>query len=119
MGIRPATRVATADLRGTIIMLRRPEAGTDRVPRIAEVGDLIADASLAGVAVDYRCRGDLEAIRPTVALAVFRVVQESLTNAIKHGHADRVEVSIDSGAAATAVRVRDHGRGPGANRAVR
>jgi len=53
---------------------------------------------------------DLELQDPH-ASAVFRIVQESLTNAARHAQASRVEVSIDRGNGAVALKVRDNGRG--------
>jgi PAS domain S-box-containing protein len=53
---------------------------------------------------------DLE-LREPHASAVFRILQESLTNAARHAQASRIEVSIDLGDGAVALRVRDDGRG--------
>jgi PAS domain S-box-containing protein len=53
---------------------------------------------------------DLE-LRDPHASAVFRILQESLTNAARHAQASRVEVSIDLRDGAVALRVRDNGRG--------
>jgi PAS domain S-box-containing protein len=53
---------------------------------------------------------DLELHEPH-ASAVFRILQESLTNAARHARASRVEVSIGLGDGAVALRVRDDGRG--------
>ena len=53
---------------------------------------------------------DLE-LRDPYASTVFRILQESLTNAARHAQASRVEVSIDLGDGAVALRVRDDGRG--------
>jgi len=53
---------------------------------------------------------DLE-LEDAHATAVFRILQESLTNAARHAQASRVEVSIDRRDGAIALRVRDNGRG--------
>jgi PAS domain S-box-containing protein len=53
---------------------------------------------------------DLELQDPH-ASAVFRIVQESLTNAARHAQASRIEVSIDLSDGAVALKVRDNGRG--------
>lgn len=64
-----------------------------------------------GVEVDVAAEGDDAAIPSHVALALYRIVQESLRNVCRHSGARRAEVRIAIGAAAVDVRVRDEGRG--------
>jgi signal transduction histidine kinase len=52
------------------------------------------------------------ALAPGVDLAAYRIVQEALTNCLKHSAATRAEVEISYGADAVTVEVTDDGRGP-------
>ena len=54
--------------------------------------------------------GDVRPIAPGVGLAAYRIVQEALTNALKHAGAERVCVTVDYGADQLQVEVRDNGR---------
>ena len=55
-------------------------------------------------------------LTPEASIAVFRIVQESLTNILKHARAQRVEVTVESQANWLVVRIRDDGIGLGADR---
>ena len=55
--------------------------------------------------------GDGERLAPEIETVVFRVVQEALTNALKHSGARRAEVAVEADAAAVRVRVTDRGAG--------
>ncbi|MFD7447609.1 sensor histidine kinase [Kitasatospora sp. NPDC059827] len=79
-------------------------------PALRDLTDLIDEANQAGQQVELALAGDPEAVPTTHRLAVYRVVQEALTNARKHAHAAPVTVRVGYGAPATTVEVRN---GPG------
>lgn len=84
-------------------------------PGAADVGDLVEQVRRAGVSVELLIGGAERPLGPGVGLTLFRVVQESLTNVIKHaGPAARAEVSIHYGAGEVMVTVLDDGRGAAA-----
>lgn len=102
--------------------------GLDEVRRIAQelrpemleelglVSALRAQAAAftrrTGVTVDQHLARDLPAISPVAELAVYRIVQESLTNVARHANADRVELSLVAGAGgAVTLSVVDNGVG--------
>jgi two-component system sensor histidine kinase UhpB len=65
----------------------------------------------AGFRVDYRVDADLPAMDALVDLVIYRVGQESLTNAARHSGSDRVAVELARRGRALELSVRDHGSG--------
>ncbi|MFG1866462.1 sensor histidine kinase [Micromonospora arborensis] len=79
---------------------------------LAELPDLLARFGDAGLHVRDSVTGEPPALPPGLELTVYRVVQEALTNALKHaGVGAVVEVALAYTAEAVVVRVRDDGRG--------
>jgi two-component system sensor histidine kinase UhpB len=64
-----------------------------------------------GLRVDLDLRCEDEPIPPTVAIAVFRVAQEALTNVVRHANATRVDLRLDDGGAVLSLEVSDNGSG--------
>lgn len=81
-------------------------------PGIAGLGDLIDRVRAAGPSVSLTITGTPRALSPGPAVAVYRIVQESLTNVLKHAAATNAEVTLDFGAEELTVTVTDDGRGP-------
>lgn len=96
---------AMADLRSLIGILRSGPL-TDSVPDLPE---LVERTSATGLPV--RLTGDLAGLPAPVALAVYRVVQEGLTNVLKHAEAASGMVTMTRDDAAVTVSVVDDGRG--------
>ena len=99
--IRAAAYAALEDLRTVVGMLRAgPDgaAGDRPQPTTADVAALVEEARQAGarVVMDNRA-GDLSAVPDGVGRHAYRVVQEGLTNARKHGHDDEVRVTLAGG----------------------
>jgi signal transduction histidine kinase len=105
VAVRGATRDAMAELRGTLGTLRNePSQGIDQLPQLE------AQAQAAGLAVTLTVTGGPEAPAP-VERAVYRIVQEALTNTVRHAAASRATVTVAIGPDAVAVEVTDDGRG--------
>ncbi|WP_258308556.1 sensor histidine kinase [Streptomyces sp. NWU339] len=110
---------AVADLRSLLGVLRDPgERGTggpamELAPErgLDGVGELVARVRAAGLAADVETAGDPAAVPAPVALAVYRIVQESLTNAVRHSGGTRVAVRLGYGAEQVSVEVVDDGPG--------
>jgi two-component system sensor histidine kinase UhpB len=68
-------------------------------------------AAQSGVEVERRFDGDLPELSPDAELAVYRVLQESLTNVARHADASRVLVALEPGAGSVVLRVVDDGVG--------
>ncbi|MFI7639330.1 sensor histidine kinase [Nonomuraea sp. NPDC049400] len=104
---------AMADLASLIGVLRDNAGGAAPQPDLASVGTIVADARAAGLQVVLDERGDPSAVPAAPAVAVYRIVQEALTNTLKHSGAARAEVTIDCGPSSVTVEVKDDGRGGG------
>jgi signal transduction histidine kinase len=81
-------------------------------PGLGDLGRLADEVGGAGLAVDVTTDGDLDVVPPGVGLAAYRIVQEALTNALRHGHACSAEVRLDGAPGVLEVVVTDDGRGP-------
>jgi signal transduction histidine kinase len=105
--IATISRSALNDLRRTIGAVRS-EAELAPAPGLAELPGLVAAATSAGIAVrlDVRAAADLPEV---VALTVYRIVQEALTNVVKHANATRCHVEVAGGPGEVRIAVVDNG----------
>lgn len=79
-------------------------------PGTAQLSDLVAIVRSAGVSVQLAVTGDTSTLTPGVELAVYRIVQESLTNVLKHAtNVTRVSVEVTRGDDRITIRVRNDG----------
>ncbi|MEU4807226.1 histidine kinase [Actinosynnema sp. NPDC023587] len=89
-------RRALTELRHLLDVLEATgdSARADRSPTLGRVSDLVEQARLSGQPVELTRRGDQREHAVDIELAAYRVVQEALTNAMKHaaGHLTRVEI---------------------------
>ena len=86
-----------------------PQPGLDQLP------SLLAQMRRAGLPVELRVRGDPRPLPCGVELNAFRIVQEALTNALKHAGPSRAQVELSYHSAHLDLRVCDNGRGFGAD----
>ncbi|MHB9860113.1 sensor histidine kinase [Streptomyces sp. YIM S03343] len=112
-------RQAMSELRRVLGVLREDQDGGGRMlspqPGIADLDPLMARVRAAGLPVAYRTVGDLDTLGSGVQLTVYRIVQESLTNTLKHaGTGTSAEVTIAVEAGGVRIRVADTGVPPGA-----
>lgn len=90
-------------------------APLDPLPGLADVDRLAATTTAAGVRVEVRWRGERRPLPPEIDLSAFRIIQESVTNVVRHAGARSCRVSIDHGDEALAIEVTDSGPGRGSN----
>ncbi|MEV4662145.1 histidine kinase [Micromonospora echinofusca] len=112
--IEATSRDTLAGLRRTLGALRRPaseSASLDPTPGLADLDRLVTAAADAGVRVDLRRGGERRPVPAEVDLAAFRIVQEALTNVVRHAGTDRCRVTVTYGPDEVAVEVVDDGRG--------
>jgi signal transduction histidine kinase len=112
-------REALAEMRRMVGVLRRPEDGPALAPQpsLEHLGRLVEQTREAGLPVDLRVEGEAIELPAGVDLTAYRLVQEGLTNAIKHAQATRAEVVVHYGDAQVEVMVRDNGNGVGNGKA--
>ncbi|HSA48953.1 MAG TPA: sensor histidine kinase [Yinghuangia sp.] len=113
--IKDASRDALAELRTTLGVLRQDgdsDTPTEPTPGADGIGSLVASYRKAGLPVLLDVSGGQRTLPAPVGLALYRIVQESLTNAVKHAGPDaKAEVRIRYLADAVEVAVTDDGVG--------
>jgi signal transduction histidine kinase len=125
--IGDTSRHALADLRRTLGALReRPlDDGIEGIdtetltpqPGVADISELLERTRAAGPRVAYEISGDAAELPRSLQLAIYRIVQESLTNSLKHAGPDTsVQVAIEAGPETLRLSVTDtgpeHRKGP-------
>jgi len=118
--IETTGREALGELRGLLGVLRRgdEELALAPQPTLARVGALVDGARAAGLDVDLRIEGEAAPLPRGEELAAYRIVQESLTNALQHAAGAHTDVVLRYGSAALEVEVADDGSSSNAGPAV-
>jgi len=108
-------REALAEMRRMVGVLRRPEEAPALAPQpsLEHVDRLIEQACEAGLPVELRVEGEATELPAGVDLTAYRLVQEGLTNALKHARATRAEVIVNYLDGQIEVTVSDDGAGLG------
>ncbi|MFE3186662.1 sensor histidine kinase [Streptomyces violascens] len=114
--IAGASREALNDLRRLLTVLRvDSEAHDDSaaplgpLPELSRVGELAQRIEAVGVAVEIRTTGVVRRLDPGLEVCAYRVIQEALTNVVKHAESARVEVHIAYEVDQLSILVRDDG----------
>jgi signal transduction histidine kinase len=116
---RQALRVVEGSGREALVELRRivgvlrhtdEELAGSAAPGLAQLNALADRARAAGLPVDLHLQGSVAALAPGLDLVAYRVVQEALTNAIKHAGPARAQVKVSVGAREVELEVTDTGR---------
>ncbi|MFD4394959.1 sensor histidine kinase [Kitasatospora sp. NPDC059811] len=111
--IADAGRDAMVQLRRVLGVLKEEGAGPELAPqpRLAELADVAERVRRAGPAVELELADGLGAVPADLQAAAYRIVQEALTNTVKHSGADRVAVRVRRSGDTLEVVVSDNGRG--------
>ena len=88
-------------------------------PGLDSVGSLVADVERAGLPVTLRVEGDAVPLPRAIDLSAYRIVQEALTNALKHARAQHADVTLRYAPDELRIEVRDDGAGGGARATAR
>ena len=114
LGIERTGREALAEMSRLLGMLRKEGEGLALAPRpsLAQVEALVRTVRDAGVPVELHVEGERTSLPPGVDVSAYRILQEALTNVIKHAGPARVSVVVRYGGGAVEVQVTDDGRGP-------
>jgi len=111
--IEHSGREALVEMRRLLGVLREDGNAPNAEPQpgVAQLQALAATVEAAGLRVDIRVEGPLEQLPPAVSLTVYRIVQEALTNALKHAGPATVDVQVSCMPSGVSIDVTDDGRG--------
>jgi signal transduction histidine kinase len=114
-GVERTGRAALAEMRRLLGAMRRdddelelaPQPGLDGLPSLAE------QVGRAGLPVRLHVDGETFPVPRAVDLSAYRIIQEGLTNSLKHAHAGQADVTVRYGPRELRIEIRDDGRGAG------
>ncbi|MFA1537651.1 sensor histidine kinase [Actinomadura monticuli] len=112
--IETTSREALSGLRRMLTALRKDDPGAAPLgpaPGLDELPGLAAAALDAGVRVDVRTEGERRPLPPDVDLSAYRIVQEAVTNVVRHAGTDHCRVTLHYGDGVLAIEVADDGTG--------
>ncbi|MGW1530880.1 sensor histidine kinase [Streptomyces aureus] len=117
--IEATSRETLAGLRRTVVSLRQADSSATvpeqpslaPSPGLADVERLAEATAGAGVRVDVHRIGRQRPVPADIELSAYRIVQEALTNVVRHADTDRCRVVVDHGDEELSVEVVDNGRG--------
>ncbi|WP_345627098.1 sensor histidine kinase [Rugosimonospora acidiphila] len=110
-GIQAAARTALSELRTLLSTMRPEESDEPNAPQpgLAQLDSLAAPLRAAGLTVVLRTEGSAGPMPPGVDLSAYRIVQESLTNTLRHAHATRADVTVRYAPLALQLEIADDG----------
>jgi signal transduction histidine kinase len=111
--IEQSGRQALAEARRLLGVLRQGDGDSELEPQpgVARLGELIEQVHRAGLPVELQVEGDPVPLQPGVDLCVYRIVQEGLTNALKHAGPAQARVRLSYARGGLDVEVADNGPG--------
>jgi signal transduction histidine kinase len=112
--VERAGRTALAEMRRLLGAMREhgSEAELEPQPGLADLDALVARVRSAGLPVRLDVEGEPVPLPRTLDLSAYRIVQEALTNVLKHAGATHAEVLVRHRPDALQLEIRDDGRGP-------
>ena len=109
--INEVSKQALVELRSVLGVLRQVDDAAPRAPSpsLERLAELAAATSADGFSVKVERLGDAESLPAGIELAAYRIVQEALTNAVRHSGGSHTLVHVEQGEAALIVQVDDDG----------
>jgi len=106
-------RAALGELDRVLAVLRRDQAGRELLPApgIGDLGELARTFADTGLPVEVQVSGDADRVPASVGLAAYRIVQEALTNTMKHARAGSASVRVAVDERRLELRIADDGGG--------
>lgn len=106
-------RRALSDMRVMLGVLRHDASAAPvaPAPRVSELEHLVDSVRATGLEVDFAIRGESFAAEESAELTIYRIVQEALTNTIRHASARRARVTLTYDAPTVRILVEDDGVG--------
>jgi signal transduction histidine kinase len=112
--VEQAGRTALTEMRRLLGAMRSDGDGVELGPQpgLNSLDSLVEDVSRAGLPVQLHVDGEPYALPRSIDLSAYRIVQEGLTNALKHAHASHADVTVRYRPDELALEVADDGKGP-------
>jgi signal transduction histidine kinase len=112
-GVEQTGRSALGEMRRLLGAMRRGDDGPELAPPpgLGRLDDLLEETRRAGLPVQLHVDGEPFRLPVAIDLSAYRIVQEGLTNALKHAHANQAHVEIRYAADALRIQVSDDGDG--------
>jgi signal transduction histidine kinase len=114
-GVEQAGRTALAEMRRLLAAMRDDGDDLELLPQpgLDNVLALVSDVERAGLPVTLHVEGEAAPLPRAIDLSAYRIVQEALTNALKHAQARRADVTLRYAPGELGIEVRDDGTGGG------
>jgi signal transduction histidine kinase len=111
--IEQGARDTLSELNKLLGVLRKsPGAPLAPQPMLGEVDNLLRPVRDAGLTATLKFTGDKRPLPAALELSAYRIIQEAITNVLKHANASRLEVTIDYKPDALRLTIGDNGSGP-------
>jgi signal transduction histidine kinase len=112
--IEASGRTGLAEMRRLLEVLKAEEDGNGRAPQpgLARLGELLDAMRASGLPVEAVVEGTPRPLPPGVDLSAYRIVQEALTNALRHAGGASARVVVRYEPDAVELEIGDHGPGP-------
>jgi len=112
--VETAGRTALTEMRRMLEVLRADDPGMGPQPGLAELDKLISQVRAVGLPVELRIEGSACCLPAGMDLAAYRIIQEALTNTVKHGGKAAARVTVRYRVDCLEIEVVDDGRGAAA-----
>jgi signal transduction histidine kinase len=111
--IEGSSRQAVVELHRLLGFLRRADQPDQLAPQpdLSQLPELVAHAARGGLGVDLSVEGEARPLARTLEVSAYRVIQEALTNALKHSGGSAATVRVAYSEAALEIEVCDDGTG--------
>jgi signal transduction histidine kinase len=114
--IEATSRETLSGLRRMLGALRQADQGTaaaplDSAPGLADLDRLVATTRGAGVRVEVRQVGEARPLPADIDLSAFRIIQEAVTNVVRHAETGHCRVTVEHGEGEVVIEIVDDGRG--------
>jgi signal transduction histidine kinase len=112
--VEAAGREALTEMRRMVGVLRSGDSPPDLAPppTLEQLDRLVDNFRRAGLEVVLEAEGERVSVPPGLDLTAYRLVQEALTNTLRHAQATRAVIHVSYGDDCLAISVQDDGRGP-------
>jgi signal transduction histidine kinase len=112
-GVERTGRTALAEMRRLLGAMRHDGQSLELTPQpgLDGLDSLLSEVGRAGLPVELHLDGDRSPLPRAIDLSAYRIIQEGLTNALKHARATRADVAVRYGSNEVEIEIRDDGRG--------